>query len=230
MKLPGVAGSVRLDVGGLYDRRPASNLTLHKGGERLLSAAPACLEFPCRGRAAACAKLSSSSALSSASVSLSRIGFGVPLGSKQGEPDPDTSNSGSSPSFAVGTFGRIGTAMLRSDRICLDRAAPHVWYGIKDSPVAHVVDLAADQSVHGRGEAIEGYRRRLRANNRIETISPQLNPIEPTPACAMFSFWSFAFTYATKSLRSLAGKSFLATIMTGAEMAKPIGAKSISGL
>src|SRR5262249_62024352 len=60
--------------------------------------------------------------------------------------------------------------------------------------------------------------------------SPQVNPIEPTPACPMFSFWAFAFTYEINSWRSLAGKSLLATIITGAQPDKPIGAKSTSGL
>ena len=59
---------------------------------------------------------------------------------------------------------------------------------------------------------------------------PQLNEIEPTPACVKFSFRSFAFTYATNSWKSLAGKSFLATIATGPQIMTPIGAKSVSGL
>src|SRR5437899_9615795 len=55
--------------------------------------------------------------------------------------------------------------------------------------------------------------------------SPQVNPIEPTPACPMFSFWAFAFTYEMNSWRSLAGKSLLATIITGAQPDKPIRCK-----
>src|SRR5712692_410434 len=57
--------------------------------------------------------LSSSSALSSASVSLSRTGFGVPLGANKAF-QADAWNSGKPASFAVGTFGRVGlrSAML----------------------------------------------------------------------------------------------------------------------
>src|SRR6516162_11775909 len=52
-------------------------------------------------------ELSSSSALSSASASLSRVGFGVPLGENRAS-QPDTWNFGSPASFEVGTFGRTG--------------------------------------------------------------------------------------------------------------------------
>src|SRR5262249_16139789 len=50
--------------------------------------------------------ISSSSALSSASVSLSRIRFGVPLGANNAT-QADTLNSGKPASLVVGTFGRI---------------------------------------------------------------------------------------------------------------------------
>src|SRR5712691_3922039 len=51
--------------------------------------------------------LSSSSALSSASVSVSRTAFGVPLGANKAF-QADASNSGKPASFDVGTFGRLG--------------------------------------------------------------------------------------------------------------------------
>ena len=50
---------------------------------------------------------SSSSALSSASVSLSRIGFGVPLGANRAF-QADAWNSGRPASLVVGTFGSAG--------------------------------------------------------------------------------------------------------------------------
>src|SRR6516225_11049747 len=50
---------------------------------------------------------SSSSALSSVSVSLSRAALGVPLGANKAF-QADASNSGKPASFVVGTFGRIG--------------------------------------------------------------------------------------------------------------------------
>src|SRR5262252_3634321 len=50
---------------------------------------------------------SSSSALSSASVIMSRAAFGVPLGANKAF-QADTLNSGKPASFDVGTFGRAG--------------------------------------------------------------------------------------------------------------------------
>ncbi len=52
---------------------------------------------------------------------------------------------------------------------------------------------------------------------------------EPTPAWAMFTFSPLDFTCSTKVFRSLAGKSFLATITIGVPPAMPMGAKSLVG-
>ena len=64
----------------------------------------------------------------------------------------------------------------------------------------------------------------------IELSSRQVvNDTEPTPACALLSLVSFAFTWATNSFRSLAGKSFLASTRIGVPAIMPIGSKSVRG-
>jgi hypothetical protein len=52
---------------------------------------------------------------------------------------------------------------------------------------------------------------------------------EPTPAWAMFTLSALAFRYSRNPFRSLAGKSFLATITIGVPAARPMGAKSLVG-
>src|SRR3979411_2204175 len=85
--------------------------------------------------------LSSSSALSSASVSLSMIGFGVPFGANRAF-QADASNSGMPASFDVGTFSMVTLRPAVSDGLGLGRSGLNLLNDVGDG-IAHVIDLAA---------------------------------------------------------------------------------------
>src|SRR5262249_34676829 len=93
----------RLDGRGFDDRRPARDLVFHQRGEGLLTA-PALSGISLPRLSRRFCVFSSSIALSSASLSLSRIGFGVPLGANRAF-QADAWNCGSPASSEVGTSG-----------------------------------------------------------------------------------------------------------------------------
>jgi hypothetical protein len=121
--------------GRLDDRRPANNLTLNKGGER--RSPRLALSGISSARSTSCLRTFwSSNALSRASLSLSRIAFGVPLGANKATHE-NTWNSGSPASFEVGTFGR--TRLRCSESIVYALIAPLCTCGMDAiTPPSHM--------------------------------------------------------------------------------------------
>src|SRR5262245_48052963 len=159
-------GSFPLDVRRLDNRRPASDVTLHEGGERLLTAARLVWDFQDNVEKPLAHILVVQSLVEGIGEFVEDR-FRRRLGSKQGEPSQYLELR--QPRFLRGRHPwEDRTAPLRLERIGFDRAALLVWHGGGSSSVAHVVDLTADESVHRRGAAIEGYHGWLHAEDRVE--------------------------------------------------------------
>src|SRR5882757_6505799 len=160
------AASFLLDVRRLDNLRPAFDVTLHEGGERLLTAARLVWDFVDNVEKPLAHVLVVQSLVEGIGEFVEDR-FRRRFGSKQGEPSQYLELR--QPRFLRGRHSREDrTAPLRLERIGFDRAALHVWHGGASSSVAHVVDLAADECVGRRGEAIEGYHGWPQAEDRVE--------------------------------------------------------------
>src|SRR5262249_15154922 len=144
----------------------ASNVTFDEGGERFLTAARLVRDF--EGEVdEPLAHVVVVQSLVEGIGEFVEDRFWRRLWSKHGVPSQDLELR--QPRFLCGRHLREDrTALLRLEHICFDRAALHVWHGTESPSVAHVVDLAADESVGRRGGAIEGYHGWLHAEDRVE--------------------------------------------------------------
>src|SRR5215813_6534428 len=109
---------------------------------------------------------SSSSALSSASVSMSRAAFGVPLGANKAF-QADALNSGKAGFLRCRDIRQGRTALGSADCINLSRATLNVRNRVRHD-VAYVIDLPAEQGIHGRRGAVERDKGRLHAEQRMK--------------------------------------------------------------
>src|ERR1043166_400290 len=114
-------GSVRLDVGGLDDRRPARNLPGHKSGKRLLSAPRLVWNFRAEVEQPLARVFVIVRLVESVGQSIEDRLRCSP-GRKQSEPSRHVELR--QPRFLCGRYVReTGTTRLRTDRKGLDRAA-----------------------------------------------------------------------------------------------------------
>src|SRR5262249_6111361 len=152
--------------GRLDNLRPASDVTLHEGGERLLTADRLVREFEDKVEEPLAQVLVIQSFVEGIGEFV-EDGLRRRLGTKQGKPTQYLELR--QPRFFRGWHIREDrTAPLRLERICFDRAAVQVRHGVVGASVAHIVDLAADESVDRGGDATEGYHGRLNAEDRVE--------------------------------------------------------------
>ena len=178
-----VAGSLAFDVGRLDDWHPAGNLALY-------NAASACWpRFSLRrpslpSSAKRFLTTSSSKDSSSAEVSLSRTGRGVPFGANSAHQDP-ASNSGSPASRVVGTSG--STWLRSADAVAYALIAPLWICGPKSEiPPTMKSICRANSAVAAGAVPVNGTKAGLTPRRAYE--------MEPTPACPTFSLAAFAFT------------------------------------